>query len=172
MHSRIFRTTALAAAIAFSPLAMAAGTTPAQSAPSASAAKPEASGARRSILDELDLTTAQQSSVRETMQQNFQQLRPQMQALTQKREAFENVTPGGPGYQSAVNELAQAEAEFAKAQTLREGAMRKKIYELLTPTQRTKLKELMAERQARIAQMRQAEQAQQAGGSSAPPASH
>jgi Spy/CpxP family protein refolding chaperone len=166
MHSRIFRTTALAAAIALSPLAMAAAA-PAQSSPSASPATPQAPE-RRSILEELDLSAAQQSSIRETMQQNFQQLRPRMQAVTQKRQAFENATPGTSGYQSAVNDLAQAEADFAKARTLREGAVRSKVYELLTPTQRTKLKSLIAEQKARVAKMRQNARAQ----GSAPPASH
>ena len=169
MHSRIFCTTALAAAVALSPLAMAAAA-PAQSAPSASSAAPQASQ-RRSILDELNLTAAQQSSIRETMQQNFQQLRPQMQALNQKRMTFENATPGSSGYQSAVNDLAQAEADFAKAQTLREAAVRSKVYESLTPAQRSKLKDLIAEQRARMAQMRQAAQAQGAAGSAAPPAS-
>lgn len=171
MHSRIFRTTALAATIAFSPLAMAAGAQ-AQSAPSTSAAKPQAPAARRSILDELDLTPTQQSTIRETMQQNFQQLRPQLQALTQKRQAFETAIPGSAGYQSAVNDYARADADFAKAEILREGAVRSKVYQLLTPAQRTKLASLMAEQRARVAKMRQAAQAQGAAGNPAPPASH
>jgi Spy/CpxP family protein refolding chaperone len=170
MHSRIFRTTALAAAIALSPLAMAAAA-PAQSSPSASSATPQAPE-RRSILEELDLTAAQQSSIRETMQQNFEQLRPQMQAVTQKRQIFANATPGTSSYQSAVNDLAQAEADFAEARTLREGAVRSKVYGLLTPAQRTKLKSLIAEQKARVAKMRQNARTQGASGSSAPPASH
>jgi len=170
MQSRIFCTTALAAALALSPLAMAAAAAPAQSAPSASSTGPQVPQ-RRSILDELDLTPAQQASIRETMQQNFQQLRPQMQTLGQKRQAFENATPGSSGYQSAVNDLAQAEADFAKAQTLREGEVRSKVYALLTPAQRTKLKNLIAEQKAQVAKMRQA-QGQGTGGSAAPPASH
>jgi|SRR5690348_16356778 len=171
MQSRIFCTTALAAALALSPLAMAAAAAPAQSAPSASSAAPQAPQ-RRSILEELNLTAAQQASIREAMQQNFQQLRPQMQTLDQKRQAFENATPGSSGYQSAVNDLAQAEADFAKARTLREGTVRSKVYELLTPTQRTKLKDLIAEQKAQAAKMRQAAQAQGTAGNAAPPASH
>lgn len=167
MHSRIFCTTALAAALAAAPLALAAAA-PAQSAPPASSAAPQAPQ-RRSILEELNLTPAQQSSIREAMQQDFQQLRPQMQALNQKRQAFENATPGSAGYQSAVNDLAQAEADFAKARTLRQGAMRSKVYGLLTSAQRSKLKDLIAKQRA---QVRQAAQAQGVAGSAAPPASH
>lgn len=171
MHRRIFRTTALATAIAFSSLAFAAGAAPAQSTPATSSAQPQVQAQQHSILEELKLTATQQSTIRETMQQNFSQLRPQMQAVTQKREAFENATPGSSGYQTAVNNLAQAEADFARARTLREGALRGKINGVLTPVQRTKLKNLLAEQKARVQQMRQAAQAQHAAGNSAPPAS-
>jgi Spy/CpxP family protein refolding chaperone len=171
MHSRILRSTALATAIVFASPAFAAGAAPAQSTPSASAAKPQAPAQRRSLLDELDLTATQQSSVRAKMQQDFQQLRPQMQAVAQKRQAFADATPGSSSYQSAVNDLAQAEANFAKARTLREGALRSQIYELLTPAQRTRLKDLMAEQKARFARMREAARAP-AARSLAPPASH
>lgn len=172
MHSKIFRATTLATAIAFSSLAFAASAAPAQSAPAAATAKPNVQSQRHSILEELNLTATQQTQIRETMQQNFKELRPQMQSVTQKREAFEDATPGTSGYQSAVNALAQAEASFAQARTLREGALRSKIYSVLTPAQRTKLKNLIAEQKARVRQMQQAEQAKHAAGSTAPPASH
>lgn len=171
MHSRTFRTTALAAAIAFSSLAFAAGAAPAQSTPPAPAAKPAAPVQQHSILEELNLTESQQSTIREAMQQNFQQLRPQMETVMQKRNAFENATPGSSGYQPTVNDLAQAEADFAKARTLREGVLRSKIYEVLTSAQRTRLKSLMAKQKARIQQMQRAAQTPHAG-SSAPAASH
>ncbi|MGH8114183.1 MAG: Spy/CpxP family protein refolding chaperone [Rhodanobacteraceae bacterium] len=172
MHSRIFRTTALATAIAFSSLAFAAGATPAQAKSITSSTKSTNQAQQHSILEELHLTEKQQTTIRETMQQNFQQLRPQMQTVAQKREAFENATPGSAGYQATVNDLAQAEADFARARTLREGALRSKINEVLTPAQRTKLKNLIAEQRARAQQMQQAAQAQHAAGSSSPPASH
>lgn len=172
MQSRTFHTTALATAIAFSSLAFAAGAAPAQSTPTTSSAKPPVQAQQHSILEELNLTEKQQSAIRETMQQNFQQLRPQMQTVTQKREAFESATPGSAGYQATVNDLAQAEADFARARTLREGVLRSKINDVLTPAQRTKLKDLIAQQKARVQQMQQAAQAQHAAGSSAPPASH
>jgi Spy/CpxP family protein refolding chaperone len=172
MYSRIFRTTALATALAFSSLAFAAGAAAAQSTPSSLAAQPCAPAKGQSLLEELDLTQSQQSSIRTTMQQNFQQLRPQMQSVTQKRQAFEDATPGTSAFQSAMNDLAQAEADFAKARTLREGALRSKIYEVLTPTQRTKLKDLIAQQKAQVEKMREAARARRASGSSTPPASH
>lgn len=172
MQSRILRTTAIATAIALSSLAFSAGAAPAQSTSATSSATPNAQAQRHSILEELDLTATQQTSIRETMKQNFEKLRPQMQALTQKREAFGNATPNSSGYQSAVNDLAQAEANFARARTLGEGELRSKIHQVLTPAQRTKLKNLIAQQHARMQQMQQAAQTQHAAGSSAPPASH
>ena len=172
MHSRIFRTTALATTIAFYSLAFAAGAAPAQSAPSTSTAQQGAPAQRPSLLEQLDLTQSQQSSIRATVQQNFQQLRPQMQSVTQKRQTFEDATPGTSAFQSAMNNLAQAEADFAKAQTLREGALRTKIHDVLTPAQRTKLKNLIAQQKARVEKMREAARARRAGGGSTPPASH
>ncbi|MGH8192298.1 MAG: Spy/CpxP family protein refolding chaperone [Rhodanobacteraceae bacterium] len=172
MHRRIFRTTALAAALAFSSVAFTAGAAAAQSTPSATAAAPHSQASTHSVLEELNLTEAQQSTIRETMQRNFQALRPQMQAVTQKREAFANVTPGTSGYQSTVNDLAQAEADLAKSETLRQGAFRAKVYNVLTPAQRTKLKSLLAEQRARVKKMREATRVQRAAGGSAPPASH
>jgi hypothetical protein len=71
-----------------------------------------------------------------------------------------------------MNDLAQAEADFAKARTLREGALRSKIYEVLTPTQRTKLKDLIAQQKAQVEKMREAARARRASGGSTPPASH
>jgi Spy/CpxP family protein refolding chaperone len=172
MHSRIFRSTALPTAIAFCSLAFAAGAAPAQSTPSGTTAQPGAPAKGQSLLEQLDLTQSQQSSIRTTVQQNFQQLRPQMQSLTQKRQAFEDATPGTSAFQSAMNDLARAEADFAKARTLREGALRTRIHEVLTPTQRTKLKNLIAQQRARVEKMREAARARRAGGGSTPPASH
>jgi hypothetical protein len=41
------------------------------------------------------------------MQQNFQQARPQLETLNQKRMAFENATPGSSQFQAAADDLAQ-----------------------------------------------------------------
>jgi Spy/CpxP family protein refolding chaperone len=90
------------------------------------------------------------------MQQNFQQARPEMQSLRQKRVAFDNATPGTSQFQSAANDLAQAESTAAHAQVLRQADLRTKIYNLLTSEQRTKLASLIQQRQQEMQQRRAA----------------
>lgn len=158
MQRTTARLTLLAAALAIAPLALAAqpATQP------ASSAAPQMQVQHRSILDELNLTPAQQQNVRAAMQQNMQELRPQMQTLEQRQAAFEQAEPGSSGYQSSVNALAQAESDFSRTRVQHEGALRARIYGMLTPEQRTKLQQLLAQQRARIQQMRAQQQAQPA----------
>jgi Spy/CpxP family protein refolding chaperone len=90
------------------------------------------------------------------MQQNFQQARPEIQSLRQKRLAFDNATPGTSQFQSAANDLAQAESTAAHDQVLRQADLRTKIYNLLTAEQRTKLASLIQQRQQQMQQRRAA----------------
>ena len=154
MRKPMIRSTLLAAMLACSPLAFAA----APQAASAPAAAPQAQQQRQpnDLFSQLGLTDAQRSSVRQLMQQNFQQARPEMQALQQKRLAFDNATPGTSQFQSAANDLAQAESTTARAQVLRQADLRTKVYNLLTAEQRTKLASLIQQRQQEMQQRRTA----------------
>lgn len=160
MRKSMIRATLLAAMLACSSLAFAAA--PQQAASGTSATAPRAHQ-QPNLFDQLGLTDSQRSSVRQLMQQTFQQARPEMQSLRQKRMAFENATPGTSQYQSAANDLAQAESSGAHAQVLRQADLRTKIYNLLTAEQRTKLASL-------VKQQRQQEMQQQRA--AAPAASH
>lgn len=142
----------LAAVLACSPLAFAA--TPQQAAPQGSAAAAQAQRAPN-LFDELGLTDAQRTSVRQLMQRNFEQARPQLETLNQKRMAFENATPGSSQFQAAANDLAQAESTAAHDEVLRQAALRTKIYNLLTSEQRTKLATLRARNEQRMRQRQQ-----------------
>jgi Spy/CpxP family protein refolding chaperone len=108
------------------------------------------------MLDQLNLTDAQHTSIRELRQQSFTAARPAMQTLRQQRMAFERATPGSADYQTAANTLAQAEADAAHAQVLREADLRSKIYNVLTPAQRTQLASLKEQRKARMQKWREA----------------
>lgn len=165
MSKPILRATLLAAAIATAPLAIAATQ---QSTQPASSASPHMQVQRRSVLDELDLTTTQQDAIRAAMRENFEQMRPQIQSLQQRRQAFETTQPGASNYQATVDSLAQAEADFARARVQHEGALRAKIYGVLTAAQRTKLQNLIAQQQARL----RAQQQSSSTNGSAPAASH
>ena len=157
MRKPMIRSTLLAALLACSPLVFAA--TPQQASPgtSASATAPHAQQQRQpNLFDELGLTDSQRSSVRQLLQQGLQQARPEMQALGQKRMAFESATPGTGQFQSAANDLAQAESSTAHDQVLRQADLRTKIYNLLTSEQRTKLASLIKQRQQEMQQRRAA----------------
>lgn len=155
MRKLLTRSTLLAAVLACSPLAFAAG--PQQAAPQAAAAAPNAQAKRApNLFDELGLTETQRTQVRTLMQQNFQQARPQIEGLNQKRMAFESATPGSSQFQTAANDLAQTESTVAHDEVLRQAALRTKIYNLLTSEQRTKLATLRAQAQQRMQQRQQA----------------
>ena len=156
------------------PLAFAAAPPPASTAPATSAAPqwshhhgPSMRGHRMGMWDQLDLSDTQRASIRQLRQQGFQQARPQMQALRQQRMAFERATPGSADYQTAANALAQAESNAAHARVLSEADLRSKIYNVLTPAQRTKLASLREQRQAKMQQWREAHMQHQAAPASA-----
>lgn len=122
------------------------------------------------VLDQLNLTDAQRASIRQVFQQNFDQARPELQALQQKRRAFENTTPGSSGYQTAANDLAEAESNAAHTRVLRQAALRTKIYNLLTPVQRTQLASIRTQREAKMKQWREAHMRHQSDNAPASPA--
>ncbi|HEX5961656.1 MAG TPA: Spy/CpxP family protein refolding chaperone [Rhodanobacteraceae bacterium] len=107
------------------------------------------------LLRQLDLTDTQRASVHQLMQQSFEQAHSGMQALHEKRMAFEKAVPGSAGYQAAANELAEAESSAAHARVLREADLRAKIHDLLTPAQRTQLANLREQRETKMKQWRE-----------------
>src|SRR5579885_3071386 len=107
------------------------------------------------LFDKLDLSDAQRDQIRQIMQQSVQQMKPQMETLHRQREAFESMTPGSAGYQTAAANLAQAEADVARAHVLQHAALRAQVYNLLTPAQRSQLSALQAQHQAREQQWEQ-----------------
>ena len=158
-------TAALAAALVCSPLAFAA-TPPAAGAKTAQ--QPAHRGERSaSLFDQLGLSDSQRTSIQQMMRQNFEQARPEMEALRQKEMAFNGATPGSTAYQTATNDLAQAESNASRARVMRQADLRTKIYNMLTPEQRTKFASIQAERATKIKQWRES----QARGAKAPAAS-
>lgn len=157
MRKSIFRTTLLAAALGCTSIAFAATpqATTSGSSGSTAAKSGQAAQHRPNLFDELGLSDSQRSSVRQLLQQNMQQARPQLQSLRQKQMAFENATPGTSAYKSATDDLAQAESTAAREQVMRQADLRTKVYNLLTPDQRTKLASLRAQRNQQMAQRRQ-----------------
>lgn len=152
MHKFHLRSAALVAALACSPLVFAAAPPPAGTATTGASqpGKHRGSGHHMKLFDQLNLSDTQRASVHQLFQQNFEQARPEMQALRQKRMAFDNAIPGSAGYQSAVNDLAQAESAAAHARVLRQAELRTRIHDLLTPEQRTQYATLRAQHEAKM----------------------
>jgi protein CpxP len=161
----MFLSTLLAAATGFSSLAFAAtGAQTADTTVAPASSAPMKHGTHHGMmkhhrshhhdgmreLNKLDLTATQRTDIQQMMHQSRTEAQPQMQALMQKRMAFENATPGSAGYQSAADQLAQAEGQAAQERVTRYATLRTKIYNELTPEQRTQLASLRSERQARM----------------------
>lgn len=148
----------LVAAIGFSSLAFAAtGAQTAAPPPPSSASMQHGHWHRRmhhrhgmGVLDKLDLSDTQRTNIRQMMRQSFEQSRPEMKALRQKREAFAASAPGSSGYQAAARELATAEANAARDRVMQRAALRSRIYAELTPGQRTELAKLRAQHKAQM----------------------
>lgn len=159
----------LAAAVGFSQLAFAA-TGVQTSPPASSTSGPMQQGKwhgmhhghmhrhmqrhRMRMLHKLNLSDTQRTNIRQMVHESFEQARPEMQALRQKREAWEAATPGSSAYRSAAEDLATAEANAARQRVVRRAALRARIYGLLTSRQRNQLANLRAEHQARMQQWR------------------
>ena len=164
MHTKVLRSALLAAAVGFSSLAFAtAGAQTAGTPVSASSAQMNRGTMHHGkhhwggnqhdhmdVLRQLDLTDTQRSNIQQMMRDEHTQSQPEMQALMQKRTALENATPGTTEYQTAAQQLGQAEAQAAQARVARQAEMRTKIYKELTPEQRTKLASLRSDHQDRM----------------------
>jgi len=164
MHNFPFRSAVLAAGLACAPLAFAAAPPPAGTAATGmSQPAKHRGGHHMNLVDQLNLTDTQRTSVRQFCQQNFEQARPEMQTLRRKRAAFDNATPGSSAYQSAANDLAQAESNAAHTRVLREAELRTRIFNLLTPEQRTQYATLRAQHDAKMKQWRESRMQKRSG---------
>lgn len=121
------------------------------------------------MYDQLNLSDAQRTQIKQLTQQDFAQAKPQMQALRQARQAFESAAPGTAGYQTAASNLAEAEADAARTRTTNRANLRAQVYQVLTPAQRTQLASLRAEHKAQMQQWRESHT--QGGDANAPASS-
>ena len=156
MHKLPLRTMLLVAMLASSSLAFAAAPGQAAAPSGSSTATQQAARQPADLFGQLGLTDTQRASVRQLIRQNARQAGPEILTLRQKRMAFDNATPGSSQFKAAADDLAQADSAAARAQIQRQADLRTRIYELLTPAQRTKLATLLSERQQRMQQRRPA----------------
>ena len=110
------------------------------------------------MYDKLGLSDAQRTQIKQLTQQGFAQAKQEMQSLRQARQAYESATPGTAAYQTAASNLAEAESDAARTRVTTEANLRAQIYQVLTPTQRTQLADMRAQRAARMQQWKEFQQ--------------
>ena len=108
-------------------------------------------GALMHELKELNLTSAQQTSVKAVFKSAHEQLKPQFEAVRTQRQALDAATPGSAAFQTAATSLAQAESTAASARVQEEASVRTQVYNLLTSAQQAQLATLQAQHQAKVA---------------------
>jgi len=108
-------------------------------------------GALMHELHELNLTDAQQTSIKALVKTSHEQFKPQFETLMSQHQAFEAATPGSAAFQNAASSLATSAAAAASAHVQAEAALRTQIYALLTDTQKTQMATLQAQHQAKVA---------------------
>lgn len=168
MTRSLIRSTLLAAAIACSPLALAAGAPPASGSSTGAAGHMWMHGGHRGGhhmdgLAKLDLNDAQRTKIKELRKQNFEKQRTATQSLHQQRMAFAQTLPGNAGYQKATNQLAKAESDAARERVLQQAELQVQIYHELTPAQRTRWAELRQQRAGKMQQWRDSRRTRSAG---------
>jgi periplasmic protein CpxP/Spy len=106
-------------------------------------------------LRQLDLTDTQRDQVKDVMQRHREELQRTMEqvrvAMDAQRNAIETVPLDEGLVRSTADTLAAAQAEAAVLRA----RIHNEVYELLTPAQQTKLKELAAQRETRMKERQQ-----------------
>lgn len=146
---------ALAGALLCAPLAQSQAAPPVASAPAQARADAGQRGHGAGLFEQLNLTASQRTSIQQLLRQNFEAARPEMQALRQKRVAFDTALPGSSNYATLARDLGEAEASASRDQVQRQADLRTKIYNLLTAEQRTQLAGIQAKRAAEFQQRQQ-----------------
>jgi Spy/CpxP family protein refolding chaperone len=105
-------------------------------------------------LRQLDLGDAQRDQIRQIIHDGFSAGNTAREALRQQRDALAALAPDAPGYQQAVNNLAEAEGEAAHDRVVARAQLVSRIYAILDPAQRQQLATLRAERRQHHAEFR------------------
>lgn len=92
----------------------------------------------------LDLSEGQRQQIRDLMRAQWQQFKPQMQALRQARRAFDHALPGSGEFASAQAQLQQAALNAVQARLQFEVNLRNQIYALLTDPQKAQLSQALS----------------------------
>jgi periplasmic protein CpxP/Spy len=107
---------------------------------------------------QLDLTDAQRSQMKQIMAQEKPTVKPLMQQLAQGRRQLVQLELSANFDENAVRNLASQQAQTMTDLTVERARIANQMFNVLTPDQKTKLNQLMAERQQRFQQRMQEHQ--------------
>jgi Spy/CpxP family protein refolding chaperone len=102
-------------------------------------------------LRQLNLTDAQKASIKAIMQSNGPQLKSLHSQLRTNSTKLRQTQPDDPNYSNVVSQTASANASVHEQIDTLRANIRQEIFAKLTPEQKTQLKTLEAEAQARHA---------------------
>ena len=103
------------------------------------------------FLRQLNLTDAQKASIKAIMQSNRPQLKSLHSQLRTNSTKLRQTQPDDPNYSNVVSQTASANASVHEQIDTLRANIRQEIFAKLTPEQKTQLKTLEAEAQARHA---------------------
>jgi Spy/CpxP family protein refolding chaperone len=103
------------------------------------------------FLKQLNLTDAQKASIKAIMQTNGPQLKSLHEELRTNSTKLRQTQPDDPNYSNVVSQTASANASVHEQIDTLQANVRQEIYAKLTPEQKTQLKTLQAEAEARHA---------------------
>ena len=106
-------------------------------------------------LGQLDLSDAQKTQVRDIMQRHRQQLQPTMQRLEQAMQAQRAAINQVPVNETAVRQAAASVASVQADLAVEQARLHADVWNILTPDQQEKAKQLEQQAQNRAQQRRQ-----------------
>jgi periplasmic protein CpxP/Spy len=114
-------------------------------------------GMRGPMMDfpfkQLNLTDAQKAQVKELMQKEHSTMKPLMQQMHQMDQQIKQYSEGtGTFDETKVQALVTPQAQTLVQLKVEQARIHNELYQLLTPDQQTKMKEIAANREARMQQ--------------------
>ena len=102
---------------------------------------------------QLNLTDAQKALVKEVMQKEHSTMKPLMQQMHQMDQQIKQYSEGtGTFDETKVQALVTPQAQTLVQLKVEQARIHNELYQLLTPDQQTKMKEIAANREARMQQ--------------------
>jgi len=102
------------------------------------------------FTDYLDLTDAQQAQVKDIMAKEKPALKPLMQQMAQSHQQIRELTMAGTFDEAKVRTLATQQAQTMTEMIVQKARIESEMIQILTPEQKTKLNDFMAEHEQRM----------------------